>query len=125
MCPDHFAEEGWGIQALISAPVVVAIEVTRCSFAGALFVWFYNRTGYSVLLVAIFHASFDAAISQLSDDVVPRSNTARFLIFSGVIVVFATAVIIATKGKGAIVAWIVVGYTAIRSKRSAAIHRFP
>jgi hypothetical protein len=30
---------------------------------------------------------------------VPASNTARFLIFSGVIVVFATTVIIATKGR--------------------------
>jgi hypothetical protein len=52
-----------------------------------------------VLLVAIFHASFDAAISQLSRDVVPASNTVRFLIFSGVIVLFGTAVIIATKGQ--------------------------
>jgi uncharacterized protein len=96
--PDHFAEEGWGIEALISVPVVFAIGFVSLFFARALFVWFYNRTGYSVLLVAIFHASFDAAISQLSDDVV-ASNTARFLIFSGVIVVFATTVIIATKGR--------------------------
>jgi uncharacterized protein len=97
--PDHFAEEGWGVEALISAPVVFAIEVVSLFFARALFVWFYNRTGSSVLLVAIFHASFDAAISQLSNDVVPGSNTARFLIFTGVVVVFATAVIIATKGQ--------------------------
>jgi hypothetical protein len=81
------------------APVVFAIEVVSLFFARALFVWFYNRTGFSVLLVAIFHASFDAAISQLSYDVVPGSNTARFLIFSGVIVVFAATVIIATKGR--------------------------
>jgi hypothetical protein len=97
--PDHFAEEGWGVEALISAPVIFAIECVSLFFARALFVWFYNRTGYSVLLVAIFHASFDAAISQLSYDVVPASNTARFLIFSGVIALFATAVIIATKGQ--------------------------
>jgi uncharacterized protein len=97
--PDHFAEEGWGVEALISAPVIFAIEVVSLFFARALFVWFYNRTGSSVLLVAIFHASFDAAISQLSRDVVPGSNTAGFLIFTGVIVVFATAVIIATKGQ--------------------------
>ena len=97
--PDHFAEEGWGVEALISAPVVFAVEVVSLFFARALFVWFYNRTGSSVLLVAIFHASFDAAISQLSRDVVPGSNTAGFLIFTGVIVVFATAVIIATKGQ--------------------------
>ena len=97
--PDHFAVEGWGIEALISAPVVFAIEVVSLFFARALFVWFYNRTGSSVLLVAIFHASFDAAINQLSYDVVPGSNTARFLIFSAVIILFATAVIIATKGR--------------------------
>jgi hypothetical protein len=62
-------------------------------------VWLYNRTGNSVLLVTIFHASFDAAINQLSYDVVPASNTVRFLIFSAVIVLAATTVIIATKGR--------------------------
>ena len=68
-------------------------------FARAIFVWFYNRTGSSVLLVAIFHASFDGSINQLSYDVVPASNTARFLIFSAVIILFAATVIIATKGQ--------------------------
>jgi membrane protease YdiL (CAAX protease family) len=97
--PDHFAEEGWGLEAFISAPVVFAIEFVSLFFARALFVWFYNRTGFSVLLVAIFHASFDAAISQLARDVVPGSNTTRFLIFSAVIVLFGAAVIIATRGQ--------------------------
>jgi uncharacterized protein len=97
--PDHFAEEGWGVEALISAPIVFAVEFVSLFFARALFVWFYNVTAFSVLLVAIFHASFDASISQLSRDIAPASNTARFLIFTGVIVVFATAVIVATKGR--------------------------
>ena len=97
--PDFFADEGWGIQQLIAAPVFLAIEIVSLFFARALFVFVYNRTGSSVFLVAIFHASFDAAIGQLSYDVVPASNAARFLIFSGVIVALATAVIIATKGQ--------------------------
>jgi hypothetical protein len=54
---------------------------------------------HSVLLVAIFHASFDGAINQLSYDVVPASNTARFLIFSAAILLPAATVIIATKGR--------------------------
>jgi hypothetical protein len=58
------------------------IALSHCSSLAPLFVWFYNRTGFSVLLVAIFHASFDAAISQLSYDVVPGSNTARFVIIA-------------------------------------------
>ena len=97
--PDHFAEEGWGVDQLIAAPVVFAVEFVSLFFARALFVWLYNRTGYSVLLVAIFHASFDASINQLSNDVIPGSSTARFLIFSGLVVAAATAVIIATKGQ--------------------------
>src|SRR5215203_2240598 len=64
---DHFAVEGWGLEQLISAPLVFAIELVSLFFARALFVWFYNRTGCSVLLVAIFHASFDASINQLYD----------------------------------------------------------
>jgi membrane protease YdiL (CAAX protease family) len=97
--PDHFAEEGWGVEALISAPVFFAFELVSLFFARALFVWFYNVTGDSVLMVAIFHASFDASINQLARDIIPASNTTRFLIFSAVIVVAATIVIIVTKGQ--------------------------
>ena len=97
--PDHFAEEGWGVEQLIAAPIIFVIEFVSLFFARALFVWLYNRTRNSVLLVAIFHASFDAAINQLPDHVVPGSNTARFFIFSGVIIGAATAVMIATRGQ--------------------------
>jgi membrane protease YdiL (CAAX protease family) len=38
--PDHFAEAGWGVEALISVPVVFAIEFGSLFFARALFVWF-------------------------------------------------------------------------------------
>jgi membrane protease YdiL (CAAX protease family) len=65
------------------------IEFVSLFFARALFVWLYARTGRSVLLVAVMHASFDASISELSYDVVPGSNIARFLIFSAVIVLAA------------------------------------
>ncbi len=87
-----------GIQAP-TAPIVFAIEFVSLFFARALFVWFYNVTLYSVLLVAIIHASFDGAINQLSRDVVPASNTARFLIFSSAILLPAATVIIATMGQ--------------------------
>jgi hypothetical protein len=97
--PDHFAEAGWGVEALISAPIIFGIEFVPLFFARALFVWFYNVTLSSVLLVAIFHASFDALINQLSYDVVPAPNTVRFLIFSAAILLPAAAVIIATNGR--------------------------
>jgi hypothetical protein len=88
-----------GVGAPISAPIIFAIEFVSLFFARALFAWFYNMTALSVLLVAIFHASFDASINQLSRDIVPASNTARFLIFSAVLVLAATIMIIATKGQ--------------------------
>jgi hypothetical protein len=64
-----------------------------------LFVWFYSATLSSVLLMAISLASFDGAINQLSYDSVSASNKVRFLIFSVVIMLAATALIIATKCK--------------------------
>ena len=29
--PDHFAEEGWGVESLISAPIVFVVEFVSCS----------------------------------------------------------------------------------------------
>ena len=63
--PDHFAEEGWGVEALISAPVVFAIEVVSLFFARALFVWFYNMTRSSVLLVAATYVLINLATDTL------------------------------------------------------------
>jgi uncharacterized protein len=97
--PDHFGEEGWGVEALVSAPIVFVIEFVSLFFARALFVWLYAQTSQSVFLVAVMHASFDASISELSHDVVPGSNVARFLIFSAVIVLAGTAVIVLTRGR--------------------------
>jgi membrane protease YdiL (CAAX protease family) len=97
--PDHFAEEGWDVETLISAPIIFAIEFVSLFFARALFVWFYNVTAFSVLMVAILHASFDGAINQLSYDVVPASNTVRYLIFSAAVLLPAATVIVATKGR--------------------------
>jgi membrane protease YdiL (CAAX protease family) len=97
--PDFFADEGWGLEQLAVAPVFLAVEFAALFFARVLIVGLYNRTGMSVLLVAIFHASFDASISELSYDVVPGSNTARFVLFTAVIVVAATATIILTRGR--------------------------
>jgi hypothetical protein len=36
--PDHFADEGLGVEALISAPVIFAVEFFSVFFARALFV---------------------------------------------------------------------------------------
>jgi membrane protease YdiL (CAAX protease family) len=97
--PDFFAEEGWTFATLAVAPVFLIFEFVPLFFARVLIVWLYERTGRSILLVAVFHASFNATISKLAIDTVPGSNAARFAILTGVIVVAATSVIVATKGR--------------------------
>jgi len=57
-----------------------------------------TSTGMSLLL-AIFHASFDAAINQLADHVTHGSNTTRFLNLQRRHCAPAIAVITATRGQ--------------------------
>jgi membrane protease YdiL (CAAX protease family) len=97
--PDFFAEEGWTVATLTVAPLFLLFEFVSLFFARVLIVWLYDRTGQSILLVAVFHASFNATISKLAIDTFPGSNAARFAILMGVIVVAATSVIVATKGR--------------------------
>jgi len=49
--------------------------------------------------VTVWHASFDASISELSSDIIPGSNAVRFLLLSFVVVLMAGAVIGATRGR--------------------------
>lgn len=96
---DFFADEGWGIEQVVTAPVFLVIEFVALFFARVVIVWLYTWTGRSVLLVAVFHASFDATISQLAEDIIPGSNATRFIMLSAVIVLGAIAVIVATRGR--------------------------
>jgi uncharacterized protein len=97
--PDFVANEGWTIAQLVPALVFLLIEIVVLFFARVVIVWLYNRTGQSVLLVAVFHASFDATISKLSPHIIPESNTVRFIVLSGIVVLWAVGVIVATRGR--------------------------
>jgi membrane protease YdiL (CAAX protease family) len=96
--PDFFVDEGWGLEQAISSLVFFVIEFVSLFFARVLIVWLYYRTGRSVLLVTIFHASFDATISDLAEEIFPVSDTVTFIIVSSVIIVGAVAVIAASRG---------------------------
>jgi CAAX protease family protein len=97
--PDFFVEEGWGLEQAVGSLIFLAYEIVVLFFARVVIVWLYARTGRSVLLVVVWHASFDASISELSRDVIPGSDAARIAILSGVVVLFAAAVIAATRGR--------------------------
>jgi hypothetical protein len=65
--------------------------------------WLYNATGYSVLLVGLWHSSFDATTSAFGRTfVVPGPEADAFLsgfvIPSAVVAAFAVLVVVFTKG---------------------------
>jgi uncharacterized protein len=93
--PDYFAREGWSLETLASAVVFLVVEFVLLFFARVVIVWFYEQTARSVLIVILFHASFDATISRLSDELIPASNAVRFLLVTSVITLPAIALIVA------------------------------
>jgi uncharacterized protein len=97
--PDFFVEEGWGLEQAVGSLLFLAFEIVVLFFARVVIVWLYARTGRSVLLVVVWHASFDASITELSRDVIPGSDAARIAILSAVVVLFSAAVILATRGR--------------------------
>jgi membrane protease YdiL (CAAX protease family) len=97
--PEFFVDEGFGVEQLVTAPVFLLVEFVLLFFARALMIWIYAGTGRSILLVGLFHASFNATISELSGALVPDSNAVRFIVVTSVVVGGAVAVIVATRGR--------------------------
>jgi hypothetical protein len=63
--------------------------------------WLYNNTGYSVLLVGLFHSSFDATTAQngFAGEFLPESAATGFLIPSAVVALAAVFIVVLTKGR--------------------------
>ena len=58
--------------------------------------WLYNNTCYNVLLVGMFHSSFNVTTSTF-DSFVPREMS--FLIAAGVVAVAAVLIAVFTRGR--------------------------
>jgi uncharacterized protein len=97
--PDYFVEEGFGLEQAVGSVLYLVFEIVVLFFARVVIVWLYAGAGRSVLMVVVWHASFDASISELSLDIIPGSDAARIAILSGVVVLFASAVFAATRGR--------------------------
>jgi hypothetical protein len=66
-------------------------------FGRAIIMWLYNNTNYSVLLVGLFHSSFNVTTSALGPFIpVPAGST--FLIAAPVVAVAAVLLIVFTRG---------------------------
>jgi membrane protease YdiL (CAAX protease family) len=93
--PDLFAQVG-----LATAMVVLPILAAAHLCARVVFLWLYNATGASVLLVAVFHASFDATVNGTGlGQLIPGPNATALVLATGAVLLAAVALVVATKGR--------------------------
>jgi uncharacterized protein len=90
--PSLFVENGLAL-ALVLLPVYAVVHLA----ARVVMAWLYNNTGRSVLLVGLFHSTFDAAILYANRVVPGPVGTATSLGFA---IVLAAAVVIAIATRG-------------------------
>jgi membrane protease YdiL (CAAX protease family) len=93
--PDLFAQAGLAT-ALIFLPVLAAAHLCARVVLG----WLYNATGASVLLVAVFHASFDATVNGAGlGQLIPGPNGTALVLATGAMILAAVGLVVATKGQ--------------------------
>ena len=102
--PNLMVENGFGLTHLHVALAYLGILAILQMFGRVVIMWFYNATGSSVLLVGLWHSTFDATTSAFGRTfVVPGPAGTAFLsgfvIPSAVIAVFAVLVVIFTRGR--------------------------
>ncbi|HEX2739995.1 MAG TPA: type II CAAX endopeptidase family protein [Rubrobacter sp.] len=102
--PTLMVENGFGLAQLHIALGFLGILAVLQMFGRIVIMWLYNVTGYSVLLVGLFHSSFDATTSAFGRTfVVPGPAGTAFLsgfvIPSAVVALLAVMVVVFTRGR--------------------------
>jgi uncharacterized protein len=91
--PDLFVQFGLA-SALVFLPILAVMHL----FARVVIMWLYNTTGRSVLLVGLFHATFNATLVA-GEEFIPGPAGTTLVIATGIIVVAAVALVMATRGR--------------------------
>ena len=99
--PSLMVDSGLGLAQLHIALGFLCILAILQMFARIVVMWLYNATGYSVLLVGLFHSSFDATTAQngFAGEFIPESAAYGLLIPSAVVAVAAVLIVVLTKGR--------------------------
>src|SRR5215210_400621 len=102
--PGLTVETGLGLTRFHIALAYLGILAVLQMFGRVVMMWLYNATGSSVLLVGLFHSSFDATTSAFGRTfVVPGPAGTAFLsgfvIPSAVVAVIAVLVVVFTRGR--------------------------
>jgi len=95
--PDVLVETGGQLPLALGLLGVFAIGQL---FYRAVAMWLYNNTHRSVLLVVLFHSSYNVTTQELGREFIPGwSEGSAFFIASGVVVVAAVLIIVFTRGR--------------------------
>jgi uncharacterized protein len=95
--PSWMVEFDLGLSQLHLALALTGVFGISQLFGRVIIMWLYNNTNYSVLLVGIFHSSFNVTTSALGPFIpVPAGST--FLIAAPVVAVAAVLLVVFTRG---------------------------
>ena len=102
--PNLMVESGLGLAQLHLALAFLGVLAVLQLFGRVVMMWLYNVTGSSVLLVGLWHASFDATTSAFGrtfaiPGAASNAEVAGFWIPSAVVAVFAVLVVTLTRGR--------------------------
>jgi membrane protease YdiL (CAAX protease family) len=94
--PAWMVEFELGLTQLHIALLLTGIFGISQLFGRVIIMWLYNNTGYSVLLVGMFHSSFNVTTSTF-DSFIPREMS--FLLAASVVAVAAVLLVVFTRGR--------------------------
>jgi membrane protease YdiL (CAAX protease family) len=97
--PAWMVEFELGLAQLHLALLLTGVFGVSQLFGRVVIMWLYNNTGYSVLLVGMFHASFNVTTSAFGSAFIPVPAGSTFLIAAPVLAAAAVLIAVFTRGR--------------------------
>jgi len=98
--PSLMVDEGLSLAQLPLALALVGITAIPLLFGRIVMMWLYNNTNRSVLLVGLFHSSFDTTTAGFGRAFIPGYTAGvGTLIASGVVALAAILIVVFTRGR--------------------------
>jgi uncharacterized protein len=97
--PSWMVEFELGLTQLHLALLLTGVFGISQLFGRVVIMWLYNNTHYSVLLVGIFHSSFNATVAEFGSAFIPVPAGSTFLIGAPVVAVAAVLIVVFTRGR--------------------------
>jgi uncharacterized protein len=97
--PVVMAESGLALAQLPLALGLLGILAITQVFGRVVIMWLYNNTSRSVLLVGLFHSSFNVTTATFGREFIPVPNGSTFLIAAPVVAAAAMLIVIFTRGR--------------------------